>query len=138
MTQNDHAVYPLLENEADRLHAASGRAVTTIDLDAVAAGELSEADLQVGADTLRAQAKIARAGGYAELASNLLRAAELTAVPNQELLRMYEMLRPGRSTYTELVALADKLASNYSAAETARFVREAADVYKTRRLLKRP
>ena len=138
MTQNDHAVYPLLENEADRLHAASGRAVNTIDLEAVAAGELSEADLQVGDKTLRAQAEIARASGYAELASNLLRAAELTAVPNQDLLQMYEMLRPGRSTYAQLLDLADMLASSYGAAETARFVREAADVYKARRLLKRP
>ena len=111
--------------------------MTAIDLATVAAGELGEADLQVGAATLRTQAEIARAAGYAELASNLLRAAELSAVPNQELLRMYEMLRPGRSTYQELVDLADKLASSYRAAETAHFVREAADAYKSRRLLKR-
>jgi propanediol dehydratase small subunit len=72
------------------------------------------------------------------LAANLRRAAELTAVPNDELLHMYELLRPGRASYDELVALAQTLAITYDADETASFVREAADAYGQRELLKRP
>jgi propanediol dehydratase small subunit len=86
---------------------------------------------------LRGQAEIAAASGFGQLAANLRRAAELTAVPNAELLRMYETLRPGRATYAEMTALADRLAGEYAAPETAAFVREAAEVYRARGLARR-
>jgi propanediol dehydratase small subunit len=138
MSQSNSHIYPLMENAAGTLHAASGRSLSDIDLTSASDGALSEADLQVGAETLRAQAAIARSAGYRELASNLVRAAELTAVPNEELVLMYEMLRPGRSTHTELVELADRLVRDYAAPETAAFVCEAADAYQARNLLRRP
>ncbi len=128
--------YPLIDQQ-DQLQAASGRTLDQVTLDQAAAGTLSPDDLQISADTLRAQADIAEQAGYEELAQNLRRAAELTAVPNSELLRMYEQLRPGRSSFEELSALADELESNYAATVTAAFVREAADVYKRRNLLRR-
>jgi len=128
--------YPLGENAADRLAAASGRKLSEITPEAAAAGELSFGDLQISPQTLRAQAEIARQAGYEQLAGNLLRAAELTAVPNEELLRMYELLRPGRSTYAELVALAEALEQRYVAPETGRLVREAAQAYQARGILR--
>jgi propanediol dehydratase small subunit len=94
-------------------------------------------DLQISAATLRAQAELAQKAGYRELAQNLQRAAELTAVPNQELLRMYELMRPGRSSYTELTQMADRLQQEFDAPITAGFVREAAEVYRNRNLLRR-
>lgn len=137
MNANGHSpTYPLLEKGAD-LRAASGRRLHEINLDAAAAGSLEAGDIQISADTLRAQAEIARQAGYHELAQNLVRAAELTAVPNADLLQMYELLRPGRSTYAELTALADRLDQAFQAVETAAFVREAAEVYRTRNLFRR-
>jgi propanediol dehydratase small subunit len=130
--------YPLLEHAADTLHAASGRNIQEITLEAAVAGDLSPADLQVDADTLRAQAAVARNAGFLQLAENLERAAELTVVPNEELLRMYTVLRPGRSTYEELQQLAETLASTYNAPLNAAWVREAATVYRQRNLLRRP
>jgi propanediol dehydratase small subunit len=121
-----------MEKAADDLRAASGRSVTEINLDALAAGELTADDLRISAETLRRQAEVARAAGFAQLAANLRRAAELTAVPNAELLAAYEVLRPGRSTYEELLALADRLEKAYAAVETAAFVREAAEAYRER------
>lgn len=132
-----HYTYPLMDHAAQTLHAASGRPLSEITLEAATAGTLNAADLQINADTLRAQANIARRAGYVQLAANLTRAAELTAVPNEELLRMYEVLRPGRSTFEELVDLAKRLESEYNAPESACFVREAATVYQTRGLLRR-
>ncbi|HEU5010973.1 MAG TPA: diol dehydratase small subunit [Roseiflexaceae bacterium] len=129
--------YPLMENAADTLESASGRKLTDITLEAVSAGELDISDLQIQADTLRAQADIAREAGFHQLAANLARAAELTAVPNADVLRMYEQLRPGRASYEELSALAELLEQRYHATETARMVREAATVYQARGLLKR-
>ena len=123
-----------MEN-AEELRAASGRSADAIGLTTLA--ELSPADLQISAETLRAQADVAQGAGFAQLAANLTRAAELTAVPNEELLRMYEIMRPGRSTYAQLQEMATKLEVTYGATTTANMVREAAEVYRQRNLLKR-
>ena len=136
VSKNDF-VYPLLDHAADQLQAASGRKLDDVTLDAAVAGDLTAADLQVRAETLRAQASVAEQSGFPQLAENLLRAAELTAVPNEELLRMYTVLRPGRSTYDELLALAQTLDSTYAAPLNAAWVREAAEVYRHRGLVKR-
>lgn len=129
--------YPLRENAAESLRAQSGRRLSEITAEALAAGELGGDDLRTHADTLRQQAEIARAGGFPQLAANLLRAAELTDVPNDELLRIYETLRPERASYIELERLADYLETTYGARENAAFIREAADVYRERGLLRR-
>ena len=137
MNQSQQYKYPLMEHGADHLQAANGRPLGEITTEAAAAGNLSGEDLQIDGKTLLAQAEIAHKAGYTQLASNLTRAAELTQVPNDELLRMYEMLRPGRSSQVELLALADSLAGEYGAMVTADFVREAASVYTERNLLSR-
>ena len=129
--------YPLRENASETLQAVSGRRLADVTAEAAQAGDLSMADLQISADTLRAQAEVARQAGYPGQASNLIRAAELTAVPNTEVLRMYNTLRPGRATHAELVALADLLELQYQAPECARMVREAASIYQTRDLLQK-
>jgi propanediol dehydratase small subunit len=126
--------YPLMDNDDD-LRAASGKRLDDVTLEQ--AESLAPDDLNIRAETLRAQAEIARAAGYAQLAANLTRAAELTAVPNDELLHMYETLRPGRGTHAQLIALAERLETVYHAVETARFVREAAAVYAARGLTRR-
>lgn len=129
--------YPLRENAADSLRAQSGRLLSEITAEALAAGELGGDDLRTHADTLRRQAEIARAGGFPQLAANLLRAAELTNVPNDEMLKIYDALRPERATYDELARLADYLEATYGAKENAVFIREAAEVYRERDLLRR-
>jgi propanediol dehydratase small subunit len=133
---NDYR-YPLSEHEANRLKAASERPLNDITFEKAVAGELQPDDLRIHAETLRAQAEIARQAGHPQLAANLLRAAELTVVPSDELLKIYDLLRPGRASLETLHALAARLEQQYQAAETARFVREAADVYAARGLLRR-
>lgn len=132
MSERQEHAYPLMESEGDRLVAASGRRLAEVDLAAADAGEVSIADLQIAPETLRAQAEIAQEAGFAQLAENLRRAAELTAVPNEELLRMYETLRPNRSSYAALLEIAERLEERYGARLTAAFVREAAEVYRAR------
>ena len=128
--------YPLADHP-EQISAASGRPLAEIDLAAAISGELSPADLQISGETLRAQAVVARSSGYDQLAENLERAAELTAVPNEELLAMYGMLRPERSSFGELIALAERLEGEFYAPANAAFVREAAEVYRERKLLRR-
>ena len=131
------SVYPLREANAGQLLAHSGRPLSDITAEAIAAGELTGDDLRTHADTLRQQAAIARQGGYPQLAANLTRAAELTNVPNDDLLKIYELLRPERASYDELLRLADYLEATYGAKENAAFIKDAAKIYRERNLLRR-
>jgi propanediol dehydratase small subunit len=126
--------YPLMD-DPDNLHAASGKSAAQITLDNL--DRLSADDLRISASTLKAQAQIAAKAGYTQLAANLSRAAELTAVPNDELLKMYDLLRPGRASYDTLTALAERLETVYNAPINGQFIREAADAYRRRGLLRR-
>jgi propanediol dehydratase small subunit len=128
--------YPLAEHDQE-LKAASGRRFADITYEAAISGELTDADLRIHAETLLKQAEIAEAAGNLPLAANMRRAAELTAVPDEELLKMYDLLRPERATFAQLIALAERLEGVYAAAETGRLVREAAEAYRARGLLRR-
>ena len=132
----DPARYPLAEHATDRLRSRSGIAFERITLEAIRAGEINSDDLTVDGETLLLQAGVAEGAGYRQLAENLRRAAELAAIPNERLLKIYEALRPRRSTYQELAALADELEIRYAAAANARFIREAADAYRAGGLLR--
>jgi propanediol dehydratase small subunit len=129
--------YPLSEHHAETLRARSGKLLSEITAEAVEREQLSTDDLRIDAATLRQQAEVARAAGYEQLAANLVRAAELTRVPNDEVLKIYELLRPSRAGWEQLMVLAEHLEQSYEAVENARFVREAAEVYRARGLLRR-
>lgn len=136
MTETNSA-YPLRDNEADALITHSGRPLSDISADAIATGDITGDDLRTHADTLRRQAAIAREAGYPQLAANFSRAAELTDVPNDELLKIYEMLRPERASYDELTRLAEYLEATYGAKENAAFIKDAAATYRERKLVRR-
>ena len=70
-----------------------------------------------------------------QLAENFRRAAELAGLPDDEVLALYEALRPGRSTAAQLLVHADRLASA-GAVRNAALLREAAEVYERRGLLR--
>ena len=63
-------------------------------------------------------------------------AAELTAVPNDVLLETYEMLRPYRSSYYQLLSISQEIAARYDAPETGEYIRHAAEAYRAKGLLK--
>lgn len=115
--------------------ARSGRPASEITVESLAAGGLRTADIMISADVLRAQAVQAREHGYGPFADNLERAAEMTDLPDDEILSIYEALRPFRSTREELDAIADRLAAA-GAVRCAALVREAADAYAARGVLR--
>jgi propanediol dehydratase small subunit len=120
----------------DTVRTTSGRTLDELTIEAVLAGELTAEDLRISGDTLRRQADVAEAAGYRQLAGNLRRAAELTRISNQEVLDIYNALRPGRTTYGQLIELADRLENDLVAPLNAAFVREAAEVYLERAIVK--
>ena len=97
--------YPLGSRRPDLVRTPTGRALDEVTLAAAREGALAAADMRATAETLGLQAQVARAAGRTQLAEGLERAAELTAVPDDELLAIYTALRPGRSTAEELEAL---------------------------------
>ena len=131
MTRNTEVLrYPLGEFIPQSLRSASGRPLEEIDIEAMVEGAISAEDVHICAETLSYQAEVARQAGYDRLAVNLDRAAELVEVPDEELLKIYEALRPNRSSDEQLVELAGYLERRYSAVKTAQFIREAAKAYR--------
>ena len=116
----------------DNVRTFTGRSLSDLSIEKILAGELTAEDFRTSAETLREQATAAESGGYRQLAENLRRAAELTCISNEEVLEIYNQLRPGRATYKSLSALAERLEKEYKATLTATLVREAADVYRKR------
>ena len=127
--------YPLGTRRPDLVRTPDGLALEELTLDALRAGLLDASELRATAETLRLQGEVARAAGRPELAANLGRAAELTAVPDEMILEIYTGLRPHRSTSEQLEHLAERLEREFGATMTAAFVREAKEVYATRNLL---
>ena len=60
----------------------------------------------------------------------------MTQIPNAEILEVYEALRPGRSTYYQLLSLSQQIISLYGAEHTGAYIRDAAEVYRDTGLLR--
>jgi len=120
--------YPLATGARAQVRAASGKAVAEITLGAALSGDVGARDVAISAETLQIQAGFAEHGGNRQLAENLRRAAELVAFEDDELLRFYDMLRPGRSSAEELESLAAALAER-GAPRCASLVRAAREAY---------
>jgi propanediol dehydratase small subunit len=105
-----------------------------LSLDAVLRGELRAEDVRITPATLERQATAAEQAGNPQLADNLRRGAELVAFGDDELLQLYDRLRPGRSSAAELEAMADDLAAR-GAVRCAAMVREARAAYLRRGLV---
>lgn len=130
--------YPLAEKRPDLVRGRRGKSLDDVTLDAVVAGTVTLEDLSITAAALRQQAEIARSAGRATLAQNFERAAELVAVPDAIIMRVYELLRPGRAASAdEMRDVAEDLRKTYGATQMADFIIEAADVYTRRGLFKR-
>jgi propanediol dehydratase small subunit len=121
---------------SEPVRTTSGRTLDELTIEVVLAGELTAEDLRISRDTLRRQAGMAETAGYRQFAENLRRAAELTRISNQEVLDIYNALRPGRTSYGQLIELAARLENDLDAPLNAALVREAAEIYLERGIVK--
>ena len=120
---------------SEPIRTASGRSLDELTIEAILAGELTPDDFRISGETLRRQADAAEAAGYRQLARTMRRAAELTRLSNQDVLDIYNTLRPGRATYEQLIQSAERLQNELEAPLNAALVREAAEIYRTRAIL---
>jgi propanediol dehydratase small subunit len=129
------ADYPLAEKRPDLIRGPRGKRLDDVTLDAVLAGDAGMEDLRITPKALRMQAEIARAAGRPMLAENFERAAELVNVPQDFIMQVYELLRPGRAKdKAPLIEAARTLREDFGATRMSAFVEEAAAVYERRGL----
>ena len=127
--------YPLGEYEKDSIKSKTGKKLMEITLDEVMKGHISSDDIKISKETLKAQGQVARECGNDPMEKTFERAAELVDVPDDVILKMYDKLRPNRSTKLELVMMAQELIEKYNAKNCARLVMEAVEVYEKRGVL---
>lgn len=132
------ALYPASEKQADRIRTPGGHKLSDLTLQNVLAGILTEQDLGISPEALQLQGEVARAVGRSCLAENFDRGAELTKVPQEEIFKTYELLRPGRAgTKQELLDLARSYRETYAAPNIAELIEDAAEVYERRGLFRK-
>ncbi|VFB17273.1 Propanediol dehydratase small subunit [Urinicoccus massiliensis] len=129
--------YPLGEKSPELIETPTGRKLDDLTLEKLVNGEIHSKDLKIRPETLYMQAEIAEAANRKAFARNLRRAAELIPVEDDKLLDIYNALRPNRSSKQELLDIAKDLEDNYKATINAALVRNAAEVYEKRDILRR-
>jgi propanediol dehydratase small subunit len=135
---NLDAIYPVGEKHPDSVRTRNGRPLHELTLDNLLAGHVAASDFGITAEGLRLQAAIAERAGRPNLAQNLRRGAELVEIPDNVLLAVYELLRPGRAqSADDLRAVANQLRDTYGAKETGSLLEEAALVYERRDIFQR-
>ena len=127
--------YPLGEHEKEKITSRTGKKLTDITLDEVLKGHVAPDDIKISKEMLKAQGQVAKGNGNAPMEKNFERAAELVDVPDDVILKMYDKLRPNRSTKLELVEMAKELLEKYHAVNCAKLVMEAAEIYEKRGIL---
>lgn len=118
------------------VYTFSGRSIDELSIEGILSGELTAEDFRIHGERLNHQARVAEDAGYTQLAENLRRAAELTHMSNEEVFEIYNTLRPRRTSYIEMIDMADRLENERQAPLTASLVREAAEVYLKRGIVK--
>lgn len=132
------ADYPLAEKRPDLVRTKGGKKLDDLTLAAIESGDVALGDLGITPAALRQQAEIARSAGRPNLGRNFERASELVDVPQDVILQVYELLRPGRAKGKgDLIAAANLLRGTYKAERMAAFIEEAAEVYERRGLFSR-
>lgn len=130
------ADYPLYQKHRDMVKTPSGKNLDDITLDKVVNDQVNPKELRITPEALKLQGEIAANAGRPAIQRNLQRAAELTRVPDERVLQMYDALRPFRSTKQELLDIATELRDKFNAPVCASWFEEVADYYESRKKLK--
>ena len=129
-------LYPLAVKFPEKLKSESGIEFNQISLENIKKGKIKPGDFQIKKETLKLQGEIAEASGMNQLAENFKRASELVDLNDDEIIKIYNALRPKRSTENQLLKIADELEKRYGAVKNAQFIRKAVEAYQIRGLLK--
>jgi propanediol dehydratase small subunit len=130
--------YPIAENRPEEVTGSRGKPLASLTMEAVLSGEVSMEDLRITPRALEQQAQISKSVGRSTLAGNFERAAEMTRLSQEEIMAIYELLRPGRAASTDsLLDVAQRLRDEQDAPLLADFIEEAARFYEKRGLFRK-
>lgn len=127
--------YPLSKSGID-IKSKSGKSIDQITIDEVINENITGEDIKISKETLKLQGEIAKQEGRQQLGENFNRASELVDIPDDELLIIYNMLRPNRSTREELLNKAKEIREKYNAVYCSNLIIDAVNVYSERGILK--
>lgn len=127
--------YPLSKSDMD-IRSKSGKTIEEITIEEVINGRVTGEDIKISKETLKLQGEIAREEGRVQLGENFERASELVDIPDEELLIIYNMLRPNRSTKAELISKAEEIRVKYNAINCSNLILDVVNVYSKRGILK--
>jgi propanediol dehydratase small subunit len=130
--------YPIAETQPDEVIGNRGKPLSSLTMDAVLNGDVTMEDLRITPRALEQQAQISKSVGRSTLAGNFERAAEMAQLPQDEVMAVYELLRPGRAASKDnLLDVAQRLRDEQDAPLLADFVEEAARFYEKRGLFRK-
>jgi propanediol dehydratase small subunit len=130
--------YPIAENRPEEVTGSRGKPLASLTMEAVLSGEVSMEDLRITPRALEQQAQISKSVGRSTLAGNFERAAEMTRLSQEEIMAIYELLRPGRAASKDsLLDVAQRLRDEQDAPLLADFIEEAARFYEKRGLFRK-
>lgn len=135
-TLNAKTDYPLYEKHPQLIKTATGKSISEISIEAIMAGNIDAGDCRISYDTLEYHAQIEDDLGNTQMAETLRRSAEMTKIPDERIMEIYNALRPRVSTRDDLEAIVEELESEYGAVVNAQFIKEAIEVYEKRRMFK--
>ena len=128
--------YPIYEKRPELIKTQTGKSVDEINIENILSGKITPEYCRISAETLEYQAQIQESFGNPQIAANFRRAAEMTRIPDDRILQIYNCMRPHVSSKEELLAIAEELETQYQAAVNASLIREAATVYEERHMLR--
>jgi propanediol dehydratase small subunit len=130
--------YPIAENRPEEVTGSRGKPLASLTMEAVLSGEVSMEDLRITPRALEQQAQISKSVGRSTLAGNFERAAEMTRLSQEEIMAIYELLRPGRAASKDSrLDVAQRLRDEQDAPLLADFIEEAARFYEKRGLFRK-
>lgn len=128
--------YPLYEKRPELIKTHTGKAVDEINIENILSGVITAADCRISAETLEYQSQIEDSVGNPQLAANFRRAAEMTRIPDDRIIQIYNCMRPHVSTKEELLDIVKELETKYDAKINAALLREAVEVYEERNMFR--
>ena len=128
--------YPLYEKHPELIRTQTGKPVDEINMENILSGKVTPLDCRISAETLVYQAEIQESFGNPAIGANFRRAAEMTRIPDERILQIYNRMRPHVSTKEELLAIAEELETKYNATINAALLRETAEVYEDRNMFR--
>jgi propanediol dehydratase small subunit len=128
--------YPIYEKRPELIQTQTGKSVDEINIENILSGKVTPDDCRISAQTLEYQAQIEESAGNPQIAANFRRAAEMTRIPDERIIQIYNRMRPHVSTKEELLAIAEELETKYDAKINGALLRETVEVYEDRMMFR--